>query len=76
MPTTSRTYTKDDVSYSVDKLSAEAQSIFNDLVAAKGNVEKASLELALARASVITLVDNLNKHLDDTALIADDVGHP
>tara|TARA_X000001382_G_C3092933_1_gene154125 strand:+ start:420 stop:650 length:231 start_codon:yes stop_codon:yes gene_type:complete len=76
MPTTSRTYTKDDVSYSVDKLSAEAQSIFNVLVAAKGNVEKASLELALARASVITLVDNLNKHLDDTALIADDVGHP
>ena len=57
MPTTSRTYTKDDVSYSVDKLSAEAQSIFNVLVAAKGNVEKASLELALARASVITLVD-------------------
>jgi len=76
MSTTSRTYTKDDVTYSVDKLSSEAQSIFNVLVAAKGNVEKASLELALARASVITLVDNLNKHLDDTALIADDVGHP
>ena len=76
MSTTSRTYTKDDVTYAVDKLSSEAQSIFNVLVAAKGNVEKASLELALARASVITLVDNLNKHLDDTALIADDVGHP
>lgn len=71
-----KTYTKDNVTYEVDKFSTEGQSIFNVLVAAKKKVEEASLELALARASVITLVDNLNKHLDDTALIADDVGHP
>ena len=60
-----RTYTKDDVTYEVSKLSPEGQSIFNVLVAAKKKVEEASLDLALARASVITLVSNLDKHLPD-----------
>ena len=55
-----RRYTKDDVTYDVDKLSPEGISHFEVLVAAKRKVEEASLDLALARASVITLVSVFN----------------
>tara|TARA_S200002703_G_scaffold151048_1_gene149978 strand:- start:62 stop:289 length:228 start_codon:yes stop_codon:yes gene_type:complete len=71
-----KTYTKDNVTYEVDKFSTEGQSIFNVLVAAKKKVEEASLELALARASVLTLVSNLDKELNDEKIFKDDVGHP
>tara|TARA_R100001163_G_C4899360_1_gene88678 strand:+ start:250 stop:477 length:228 start_codon:yes stop_codon:yes gene_type:complete len=71
-----KTYTKDNVTYEVDKFSTEGQSIFNVLVAAKKKVEEASLELALARASVLTLVSNLDKELSDEKIFKDDVGHP
>ena len=67
-----RRYTKDNVTYDVDKLSAEGVSHFGVLVAAKGKVEEASLDLALARASVITLVSGLDKYLSEEAIISED----
>ena len=71
-----RRYTKNDVSYDVDKLSPEGISHFEVLVAAKRKVEEASLDLALARASVITLVSGLDKYLtEEAALDPDSVGN-
>tara|TARA_R100000234_G_C4988733_1_gene174500 strand:- start:1058 stop:1282 length:225 start_codon:yes stop_codon:yes gene_type:complete len=71
-----RRYTKDDVTYDVDKLSPEGISHFEVLVAAKRKVEEASLDLALARASVITLVSGLDKYLtEEAALDPDSVGN-
>ena len=71
-----RRYTKNDVSYDVDKLSPEGISHFEVLVAAKRKVEEASLDLALARASVITLVGGLDKYLtEEAALDPDSVGN-
>tara|TARA_X000001382_G_scaffold114406_1_gene92711 strand:+ start:2168 stop:2392 length:225 start_codon:yes stop_codon:yes gene_type:complete len=71
-----RRYTKNDVAYDVDKLSPEGISHFEVLVAAKRKVEEASLDLALARASVITLVSGLDKYLtEEAALDPDSVGN-
>ena len=71
-----RRYTKNDVSYDVDKLSPEGISHIEVLVAAKRKVEEASLDLALARASVITLVSGLDKYLtEEAALDPDSVGN-
>ncbi len=57
-----RRYTKDNVTYDVDKLSAEGVSHFEVLVAAKRK----------ARASVITLVSGLDKYLSEEAIISED----
>jgi len=64
------------MAYDVDKLSPEGISHFEVLVAAKRKVEEASLDLALARASVITLVSGLDKYLtEEAALDPDSVGN-
>jgi len=66
---TAKTYTKDDTVYDVDKLSSEAQSIFGVLVAAKANLDKATLEETLARSAALHLILKLDEHLTDDALI-------
>jgi len=63
-----KTYTKDDTVYDVDKLSSEAQSIFGVLVAAKANLDKATLEETLARSAALHLIAQLDEHLTDDAM--------
>jgi len=65
----SKTYTKDDVIYEVAMLSPEAQSIFGVLVAAKSNLDQATLEETLARSAALHLITKLDEHLIDDAII-------
>jgi len=64
-----KTYTKDDVIYEVAMLSPEAQSIFGVLVAAKSNLDQATLEETLARSAALHLITKLDEHLIDDAII-------
>jgi hypothetical protein len=64
-----KTYTKDDVIYEIAMLSAEAQSIFGVLVAAKSKLDQATLEETLARSAALHLISELDKHLIDDAII-------
>jgi hypothetical protein len=64
-----KTYTKDNVVYEVAMLSAEAQSIFGVLVAAKSKLDQATLEETLARSAALHLISELENHLIDDAII-------
>lgn len=64
-----KTYTKDDTVYDVAKLSSEARSIFGVLVAAKANLDKATLEETLARSAALHLIAQLDEHLKDDAIV-------
>ena len=63
-----KTYTKDNVVYEVEMLSSEAQSIFGVLVAAKSNLDQATLEETLARSAALHLIAQLDEHLTDDAM--------
>ena len=66
------TYTYEDKTYDVNKLSSEGQQVFKILAVAQRKADELNIDITLAQASVIAMHTKMQEYLSDKALVKED----